>query len=91
MEVVCSSVQGGVVTSGGGFSVSSDRETDAPWQAQVGRHPYPPLPPPLPPPSRLFLPPGPPQTFSKYGMIKEDEKAQPRIKLYRDKVSGMPK
>ena len=24
-------------------------------------------------------------------MIKEDEKAQPRIKLYRDKVSGMPK
>ena len=36
MEVVCSSVQGGVVTSGGGFSVSNDRATDAPWQAQVG-------------------------------------------------------
>ena len=35
MEVVCSSVQGGVVTSGGGFSVSNDRERDAPWQAQV--------------------------------------------------------
>ena len=24
-------------------------------------------------------------------MIKEDEKAQPRIKIYKDKVTGMPK
>jgi HIV Tat-specific factor 1 len=31
------------------------------------------------------------QVFSKYGMIKEDEKAQPKIKIYTDKATGMPK
>ncbi|GAX77606.1 hypothetical protein CEUSTIGMA_g5050.t1 [Chlamydomonas eustigma] len=31
------------------------------------------------------------QVFSKYGVIKEDERAQPRIKIYKDKATGMPK
>lgn len=31
------------------------------------------------------------EVFSKCGIIKEDEKRQPRIKIYRDQKTGMPK
>ena len=31
------------------------------------------------------------QAFSKCGVIKEDDQRRPRIKIYRDRESGMPK
>ena len=31
------------------------------------------------------------QAFSKCGVIKEDDQRRPRIKIYRDRASGMPK
>lgn len=31
------------------------------------------------------------ETFGKFGVIKQDEKGQPRIKIYVDKSSGLPK
>ena len=31
-ETVCSSILGGIITSGGGFSNVYDREVSAPWQ-----------------------------------------------------------
>lgn len=31
------------------------------------------------------------QAFSKCGVIKEDDQHRPRIKIYRDRESGMPK
>ena len=31
------------------------------------------------------------QVFAKCGVIKEDDERRPRIKVYRDKESGMPK
>ena len=31
------------------------------------------------------------QIFSKCGVIKEDDERRPRVKVYRDRESGMPK
>ena len=31
------------------------------------------------------------QVFSKCGVIKEDDERRPRVKVYRDRESGMPK